>query len=190
MSPDAKATVRDALAGSRRYPPWSLTPEHFELLGRAADEGVGLGVFTLAARKEVEALMPRGDGARFVAVQCALGRYADKEHWAHGHRLAMRRLRSQGFRWSTGRRPYPALDAFVRDIGAVALFHGVPFATGDNSALVRLLRCVAGHIGFRGGDVRTALRRLARADIVRRQLARAKIFEAFSRGLRRQTRGA
>lgn len=138
-----------------------LNPEQMQLLDLAAEAGIVHHAFTSEALREIDALMAWGGGARYIAVLCALGRYADRKYHAREHRQVMGALRAEGLRWPSGKRSSPALDAFVRDISAVALAHGVLVATGDNATLVRLLRCVAERIGLRG-DVRSALRRAAR----------------------------
>lgn len=118
-----------------------------------------------------------------VAAYCSLYEYGNRQRHADELTQAMTTLRRSGCRFRRGKRTRPEMDGFVSDVVGVALAYGVPLATGDNSRMVRILRCVAGDIGLRG-DPRTELRCKVREDGKSRAATRRLIFERFAEALR------
>lgn len=86
-----------------------------------------------------------------------------------------KKIREEGKKIPVGKRTGPGMQEFVREIPRMFLFYGVPFASGENSTLIAILREISTEIGLKG-DPRNEIRR--QLDLSKKSMA--ELYKIFS----------
>lgn len=148
---------------------------HLREVSRAAEPEV----FSSLCRKDLGEIGLTPEAVNLLETSCWIGDYADKAYH-QGTRVAVTRiLRTEGVPISRGKRPTPGLRPFVEGSSTILELLGIPFGSGDNARMVRVLRRVAAELEL--PDPRGELRRIARQRARSRETSRRLVAEAVLR---------